>query len=64
LFTTSGERFALDVFCYDEQWAARLRYRFQERQQRLQSGELLFVDQDVGLIEIDTHLLGISNEIR
>ena len=42
----------------------RLRHRLQQRQQSLQSGELLLVDQDVGLLQLDVHLLGVGDEIR
>ena len=48
-----GERLAFDVLGDDQQRTAGLRDRFQQRQQRLQAGQLLLMDQDVGLIQFD-----------
>jgi hypothetical protein len=42
------EGFAFDVFRDDEQRTARLHDGFEHRQHRLQRGELLLVEQDVG----------------
>ena len=41
------QRFAFDFFGDDEQRTSRLHHRFQDRQHRLQAGELLLVDEDV-----------------
>ena len=40
-----------------------LHHGFQQRQQLLQAGELLLVDQDVGVLHLDPHLLGIGDEV-
>ena len=58
-----GQRFAFNVFGNDQQRAARLHHGFQHRQHRLQAGQLLFVDQDVGVVEFHLHLFGIGDEI-
>jgi hypothetical protein len=52
-----GQRLALDVLGDDQQRTAGLHDGFQQRQHRLQAGQLLLVDQDVGLIQIGDHLL-------
>ena len=39
-------------------------HRLQDRKHRLQVGELLLVDEDVGVGELDLHLLGVGDEIR
>src|SRR3982074_2301277 len=43
---------------------AGLHDALQQRQQRLQAGELLLVEQDVRLIQLADHLLGIGDEVR
>ena len=58
-----GERLALDVLGDDDQRLAGLHHRFQQRQQLLQSGQLLFVDQDVGVLHLDPHLVGVGDEV-
>ncbi len=47
-----------------EQRLAGLHHRFQERQQGLQIGELLLVQEDVGVLELGHHLLGVGDEVR
>ena len=42
---------------------AALHHRFEQRQDRLQAGQLLLVQQDVRVLELDDHLLGIGDEI-
>ena len=41
----------------------RLHHGFQDRQQRLQAGELLLVDEDVGLFQLGDHLVGVGDEV-
>ena len=53
-----GQRLAFDFLGDDQQRPARLRDQLEQRQQRLQAGELLLVDQDVGALQLDDHLLG------
>ena len=57
------ERFAFDVLGNDQQRLARLHHRFEHRQHRLQAGELLLVEQDVGVLKLGDHLLGIGDEV-
>ncbi len=58
-----GERFAFDVLGDDDERLAGLHDGFEHRQQRLQRGELLLVDEDVGVLEFGDHLLGVGDEI-
>ena len=58
-----GKRLALDVLGDDEDRLAGLDHRLEQRQQRLHVGELLLVDEDVGALELDPHLVGIGDEI-
>ena len=57
------ERFAFDVLGDDEERLASLHDRFQDGEHRLQRGELLLVDEDVGVLELGQHLLGVGDEI-
>ena len=41
-----------------------LHHRLEQRQHRLQAGQLLLVDQDVGALELRDHLLGVGDEVR
>ena len=59
-----GQSLALDLLGDDQQRPAGLNHALQQRQHRLQTGELLFVDQDVGFRQFDGHLLGVGHEIR
>src|SRR5690606_27121331 len=59
-----SQRLAFDVLGNDEERTARLYHCFEDRQHGLQIRELLFVDQDVRVIELDNHLLGVGHEIR
>ena len=54
---------ALDVLGHDQQRLAALDHGLEQRQQRLQDGELLLVDQDVGVLELGPHLLGVGDEV-
>src|SRR4030081_429826 len=58
-----GERFAFDVFRNDDKRLAGLNHGFQQRKQFVQVGELLLVDQDVGVIEFNAHLVGVGDEV-
>ena len=57
------QRLALDILGDDEQRFAGLDHRFQQRHQCLQPGQLLFVVQNVRIVELDQHLLGIGHKI-
>ena len=46
------QRLAFDLFGDDQQRLAGLHHGFEQRQHRLQAGELLLVDQDVGVLEL------------
>ena len=58
-----GQSLALDVLGDDHERLAGLHDRFEHRQHRLQRGELLLVDEDVGILELGDHLLRIGDEI-
>src|SRR5437667_661832 len=58
-----GESFAFDVFRDDDQRLAGLHHGFEQRQQLVQRGELLLVDQDVGIVHFHAHLVGVRNEV-
>src|ERR1017187_5290936 len=58
-----GEGFAFDVFRDDNQRLAGLHHGFEQRQQLVEVGELLLVDQDVGVVEFDAHLVGVGAEV-
>ena len=57
------ERFALDVLGDDEERLAGLHDRLEDGEHRLQRGELLLVDEDVGVLELGQHLLSVGDEI-
>src|SRR3954453_5125708 len=59
----SGQRLAFNVFGDDDQRLAGLHHRFEQRKQFVQRGELLLVDQDVGVIHLDAHLVGVGDEV-
>src|SRR5262249_41722825 len=58
-----GERLALDVLGHDHQRLAGLHDGFQYRKHGLQARELLLVQQDVGILELGDHLLGVGDEV-
>src|SRR5664279_2178874 len=58
-----SKRLAFDVFSNDHQRLAGLHHGFQERKQFVEVGELLLVDQDVGVVEFDAHLVGVGDEV-
>jgi len=57
------ERLALDVLGDDDKRLRGLDYRFEQRQELLQARQLLFVDQDVGVIHLNAHLVSVGDEI-
>src|SRR5690606_17543648 len=57
------ERFAFDIFSDDQQRLARLDHGLKHRQHGLQVGELLFVDQDIGVLELHAHALLVGDEV-
>ena len=59
-----GQRFAFDVFRDDQQRTAGLHDGFQDREHRLQGGQLLLEQQDVGLFQLGLHLVRIGDEVR
>src|SRR6516225_9039498 len=58
------QRFTLDVLGDDHQGPGALDDGFENGEQGLQTGELLLVQQDVGVLELGVHLLRIGDEIR
>src|SRR5690606_23767896 len=58
-----GQRLAFHVLGDDQQRTRRLHHRLQHRQHGLQVGELLLVDQDVGILELGAHLVGVGHEV-
>ena len=58
------ERLALDILGDDQQRPRRLNDGLEDREQRLQVRQLLLVDQDVRVVELDRHLLGVGDEVR
>src|SRR5437879_6494821 len=58
------QRLPLDVLGDDEQRLARLRHLLENREQVLHGGDLLFVHQDVGVLEHGLHLLRIGDDVR
>src|SRR6266850_40588 len=59
-----GQGFAFHVLSDDQQRPAGLGYLLQQWQQVLHGADLLFVDQDVGILEHGFHALGVSDEVR
>ena len=58
-----GKRLALDVLGDDQDRLAGLHHLLEQGKQRLHVGELLLVDENVGVLELDAHLVGVGNEI-
>ena len=58
-----GKRLALDVLGDDQQRLAGLHDRLEDRQHRLQVRELLLVEEDVRVLELGDHLLGVGDEV-
>src|SRR5712671_2007210 len=59
----SGESFAFDVFRDDDQRLAALHHGFQQRKQFIQLRKLLFVDQDVGIVHFNAHLIRVGDKV-
>ena len=57
------QRFAFDVLCDDEQRLAGLHHGLEDRQHRLERGQLLLVDEDVGVFQFGDHLVGVGDEV-
>ncbi len=60
----SGQRLALDVLGDDQQRLAGLHDGFQNGKHGLQIAELLFMDEHIGLLQFDPHLVLIGDEVR
>src|SRR5437899_369952 len=58
-----GQGLAFDVFRDDDERLAALHHGFQQRKQFVQVGELLLVDQDVGVLHFNAHLVGVGDEV-
>src|SRR6266403_237076 len=58
-----GKRLAFDVFRDDDERLAGLYHGFQQRKHFVEVRELLLVDQDVGIVELNAHLVGIGDEV-
>ena len=58
-----GQRLAVDVLGDDQQRRAALGDALEHRQQVLQAGDLLLVDQDGGVLEDDLHPILIGDEV-
>src|SRR3982075_3472751 len=58
-----GQSLAFDVFSHDHERLAGLHHGFQERKQFVQAGELLLVDQYVGIVHFNAHLVGVGDEV-
>src|SRR5262249_48681958 len=55
-----GERFAFHVLGDDDERLAGLHHGFEQRQELLQPGQLLLVDEDVGVVHLDAHLVRVG----
>src|SRR6185312_4506122 len=55
--------FALDILGYDDEGLGGLHYRLQQRQELLEARQLLLVDEQVGILHFDPHLVGIGDEV-
>ena len=58
-----GESLAFHVLGDDQQRLAGLHHRLEQRKQFLQARQLLLVDEDVGVVELDAHLVGVGDEV-
>ena len=59
-----GEGLALDVLGDDQQRAAGLGDLLEQGHQLLHRGDLLLVDEDVGVLELGGQLVGVGDEVR
>ena len=60
----SSQRFALNIFGNDDERPSAFSDLFEQGQQIFHRTDLLFVDEDVGVLECHFHTLGISHEVR
>ena len=58
-----GEGFAIHVLSDDEQRTAGLYGGFEDGEEVLEVGDLLVVDEDVGVLHLALHLLGVGDEV-
>src|SRR5580700_45321 len=58
-----GQRLALDVFGDDEERLAGLHHGLEQREQLVERGQLLLVDEDVGVLHLNAHLVGVGDEV-
>src|SRR6266487_1849438 len=58
------QRLAFDFLSDDQQGLADLRDLFEDREQVFQAADFLFVNQDVGVLQLDFHRLGVGDEVR
>src|SRR6266702_2413480 len=58
-----GESLAFDVFGHDHERLAGLHDSFQERKQFVQAGKLLLVDQNIDIVHLNAHLVGVGDEV-
>src|SRR6516225_8681599 len=58
-----GERFAFDVLGDDDERLAGLDHGLEQRQQLLEPRQLLLVDEDVGVVHLDAHLVRVGDEV-
>ncbi len=59
-----GKRLALDILGDDEERPAGLHHRLKDGKHGLQARQLLLVQEDVGVLELGQHLLGVGDEVR
>ena len=60
----SGESLRVYILGDNQQWTAALSSRLQDRQEVLEVGYLLVVDEDIWILHNTLHLVGICHEIR
>src|ERR1700730_8468031 len=58
-----GQSLAFDVFSDDHERLAGLHDSFQERQQFVQTGKLLLVDENIDIFHFNAHLVGVGDEV-
>ena len=63
LTTSVAKRLALNVLGDDDERFRGLDHRFEQRKQFLQAGQLFLVDQDIGVIHVHAHLVGVGDEV-
>ena len=58
-----GEGFAVDVFSDDQERLAGVDDGFEDRDEVLDARDLLFVNQDVGVVQFAGHARGVRDEV-